>query len=151
MTIGRAGGTPENLFPAPEESDLPQSIRLEQVRGAPGLGLVRTRSASVSQWILGHPLIARYLLGVIIRDLATLNRLGLDEVSSTPQLRLALLRSIASSPELGTMRHRDLAVYFATTVLKLDRDGNREFFHEWRRAVEILEMCRNGYGRRAGF
>lgn len=139
MTIERVG-TPEDLFPAPVGSDLPQSIRLEEVRArAPALGLVRTKSASVSQWILGHPLIARYLLGVIVRDRAALERLGLEESSSTVQLRLALLGSIACSPELGTLRHRDLAVYFATTILKLDRDGNREFFHEWRRVLQVLE------------
>lgn len=139
MTIERVG-TPEDLFPAPVESGLPQSIRLEDVRAkAPALGLFRAKSASATQWILGHPLIARYLLALIVRDRDMLQRLRLEEASSIVQLRLALLGSIARSPELATLRHLDLAVYFATTILKLDRDGNREFFHEWRRVLQILE------------
>jgi hypothetical protein len=139
MTIERVG-TSEDLFPDPVGSNLPQSIRLQEVQGkAPALGLVRSKSASVSQWTLGHPLLARYLLGVIIRDRPTLEILELGHLLSTTQLRLTLLGSIACSPELGTLRHRDLAIYFATTILKLDRDGNREFFHEWRHVLQILE------------
>lgn len=139
LTIERVG-MPEDLFPPPPQSSLPQSIRLEEIRAkAPALGLVRNRSATVSQWSLGHPLLGRYLLGVLIRDRTTLETLGLEHCTSVPQLRLSLLGAIASSPELGTLHHRNLAVYFATTILKLDRDGNREFFHEWKEVLRILE------------
>ncbi|MDZ4819440.1 MAG: hypothetical protein SGJ20_10755, partial [Planctomycetota bacterium] len=76
MTIERVG-TPEDLIPAPTGSDLPQSIRLANVSAkAPAIGLFRAKSASVTQWMLGHPLIARYLLGLIVRDRDTLKRLG---------------------------------------------------------------------------
>lgn len=133
-------GFPEDMMPSSVERDLPYSVLLEQTRStAPALGLVRLSSSTDRQWILGHVQVARYLLNLAFRDRDLLVEIGKSEILNPVALRLELLRDVACSPLLSQKKHKPLAVEFAKTILKLDRDGNREFFIEWQRVLEILE------------
>jgi hypothetical protein len=139
LTVERIG-MPEDLMPVPPQNNMPYSIVLDNARqDAPALGLFRSQSASQKQWVLGHVQIARYLLNVAFRDRPLLESLGFGECFSPIHFRLGLLESIACNPIMGQLRHLDLAIEFAKTIFKLDRDGNREFFTEWARVLAILE------------
>ncbi|QDT84770.1 hypothetical protein [Gimesia chilikensis] len=139
LTIERVG-LPEELLPTLTESSLPSSILLERAsEKVPALGVTRTRSASHKQWILGHPQIARYLLNSVFRDRSLLKEVGFNEVGNPVSFRLVLLEALACNPALGTKKFNYLALEFAKTIFKLDRDGNREFFMEWKHVLHILE------------
>lgn len=133
-------GFPERLLKVPEDSEVPASYLLESARdAAPALGLVRDSSATSRQWAIGHVQIARYLLNLAAVDRQWLAAAGIDDTPNSIALRLDLLKTIACDPLLGQKAYRDLAEEFATTILKLDRDGNREFFTEYLRVLSILE------------
>jgi tetratricopeptide (TPR) repeat protein len=133
-------GYPEDMMPASPDRDLPYSILLDRTRySAPALGLVRHSSSIDRQWMLGHVQVARYLLNLAFRDRELLGEIGKSEVLNPIALRLELLREIACSPLLSQKKFKSLSVEFAKTILKLDRDGNREFFVEWQRVLDILE------------
>ena len=131
---------PEGLLPNAPSGSLPYSIGLEEAkRKVPGLCLTRLVDSTESQWIVAHSLLARYLLGATFQDREAMSRLGYEDCPNAVRFQLELLGEIANENRLGTKRYRKLAEDFATTILKLDRDGNREFFGEWRRILEILE------------
>ena len=133
-------GFPERLLTVPDESEVPASYLLAHARdAAPALGLVRDSSASSRQWAIGHVQIARYLLNLAAVDRQWLAAAGIQDTPSSIALRLDLLKTIACDPLMGQKAYRDLADEFATTILKLDRDGNREFFTEYLRVLSILE------------
>ncbi|WP_397568824.1 hypothetical protein [Schlesneria sp. T3-172] len=139
LTVERVA-VPEEFMQMPTGSSLPATLQLEDARThCPALGLTRNQSATQRQWSLGHPQIARYLLNIAFRDRQLLTALGLPEAETPIVFRLELLRSIACHPLLGSIRYKSLAVEFAQSVFKLDRDGNREFFAEWSRVLGILE------------
>ena len=133
-------GFPERLLKVPSDSEVPASYLLATARdAAPALGLVRDSSAVSRQWAIGHVQIARYLLNLATADRQWLASAGYGEIPNSIAFRLELLRTIACDPLLGQKAFRDLADEFATTILKLDRDGNREFFTEYSRVMSILE------------
>lgn len=131
---------PEGLLPNAPAGTLPYSVALEEVkRKVPALCLTRLVDLNESQWIVGHSLLARYLLSAAFQDRKGISRLGYEDCPNIVRFQLELLSEIASDKRLGTKRYRKIAEDFATTILKLDRDRNREFFGEWRRVLEILE------------
>lgn len=131
---------PETLLPRPAAKEYPYSVQLEDVRReVPSLGLVRLNTTAGNQWGIAHSLLARYLINGIFADREKLRVLELEAVSDPIALRLELLRRVATRPELATTTNLPLAVEFATTIFKLDRDGNWEFFSHWRTILDILE------------
>ncbi len=133
-------GYPEDMMPSSPDRDLPYSVLLDEARQtAPALGLVRLSSSTDRQWMLGHVQVARYLLNLAFRDRELLGDIGKTDVLNPIALRLELLREIACNPLLSQKKFKALSVEFAKTILKLDRDGNREFFVEWQRVLDILQ------------
>lgn len=131
---------PEGLFPVSPEGAFPHSVLLEDARREiPALGLIRVRAQAGPQWLISHVLLARYLLTAAFRDRKFLKDLGFGDCTSIVNFRLELLHQLATREDLGTTKHLPLAQEFAVNILKLDREGNREFFAEWRRVLEILE------------
>ena len=138
LTVERVA-MPEEMLP-PAEGEMPYSLLLENAkRAAPALGLYRSKSESGKQWALGHPQVSRYLLNLAFRDRSLLGAIGLGEVKNAVALRLELLREIACNPVMAQTKYLPIAIEFARNIFKLDRDGNREFFLEWRRVISILE------------
>jgi hypothetical protein len=105
----------------------------------PALALARYSTSTEKQWAISHDLLARYLLNATFADRPTLESLGLGTVTDPISLRLRLLESLATRPELARKRYLPLALEFAVNILKLDRDGNREFFGHWQDVLRILE------------
>lgn len=131
---------PEQLLPSALGDEYPYSVQLETLRSTlPALALARYATATERQWAIAHDLLARYLLNATFADRPMLESLGLGSVTDPISLRLRLLRSIATRPELARKRYLPLALEFAVNILKLDRDGNREFFVHWREVLGILE------------
>ena len=133
-------GLPEKLLPSAPEGQYPLSVQLDDIRrDVPALGLLRLRAPSGWQWCIGHSLLARYFVNSVYQDRKMLGDLGLSTVSDPISLRLAMLRAVATHPELATKPLMPIAENFATTILKLDREGNRELFGHWREVMGILE------------
>jgi len=131
---------PEGLLPVSPENAFPYSVQLEEARrDIPALGLIPIRTRTGLQWFISHTLLARYLLTAAFRDRRLVKDMGFAECTSIVHFRLELLRQLATHEDIGTIRYLPLAQEFALSILKLDREGNREFFLEWRRVLEILE------------
>lgn len=131
---------PEQLLPSALGDEYPYSVQLETLRSTvPALALARYVTATEKQWAIAHDLLARYLLNATFADRSMLESLGLGSVTDPISLRLRLLKSIATRPELARKRYLALALEFAVNILKLDRDGNREFFGHWKEVLGILE------------
>lgn len=131
---------PEQLLPSAAGDEYPYSVQLEDLRSAvPALALARYTTATEKQWAIAHDLLARYLLHATFADRPMLESLGLGSVTDPVSLRLLLLKSVATRSELSRKRYLPLALEFAVNILKLDRDGNREFFGHWREVLGILE------------
>lgn len=131
---------PEALLPSASPAGMPYSVLLDEARQSiPALTLWRAKTATDAQWAIVHDSLARYLIVSASRDRSLLAKLGLPEIKDAVSLRLRLLRELATRKELGTPRFMPLAVEFAINILKLDREGNREFFGNWREVLRILE------------
>lgn len=131
---------PEALLPSAPADQYPYSVQLESLRReVPALALARYATATEKQWAISHDLLARYLLNGIFADRALLESIGFGKVTDPILLRIGLLESIATRPELARKKYLPLALEFAVNILKLDRDGNREFFGHWREVLGILE------------
>ena len=68
-----------------------------------------------------------------------LDRLGFKEAKDTTDLRLRLLRRIATKPQLARKPYLPLALEFATNIFKIDETGNLDFMLYWREVLGILE------------
>jgi uncharacterized protein YfkK (UPF0435 family) len=73
-----------------------------------------------------------------------LERLKLSNVSDPVQLRLRLLRNVATRSTIALKLHRGLALGYAVKILKLDAEGNTEFVPYWREVLEILRAMPSG-------
>lgn len=130
----------EGLLPTSPKGTYPYSVQLEEARRQiPGLGLCRVVSETSRQWLISHPLLARYVVNATFSDREMVKVLGFEGCTNAVSFQLELLRHTATDKRLGTERYLFLAKDFAVNTLKLDRDGNREFFIEWRRVLDILE------------
>ncbi len=131
---------PEGLMPSPPADQFPYSVQLEDVRTClPALALVRESSSSTRQWALAHDLLGRYLITSVFEDREMLDRLGYKEAKDTTDLRLGLLRRIATNPQLARKPYLPLALEFATNIFKIDETGNLDFMPYWREVLGILE------------
>lgn len=132
---------PDVLVPASPSGELPFSYVLSETRRAiPALGLSYSTTSTDRYWGVAHGLLARYLITAACRDRRLMDELGLDRVTDPIELRLALLRDIATAGPMSRRALLPLAIELAVAVLKLDRDGgNYEFFQQWREVLRILE------------
>ncbi len=139
LTLGKHP-VPEGLLPTSPKGTFPYSVQLQEAqRQIPGLGLHRAITKTDRQWAVSHSLLARYLLNAVFSDRTTLNHLGFEKCLNVVTFHLELLRQTATDENLGTSKYLPLANDFAINILKLDRDGNREFFVAWREVLSILE------------
>lgn len=130
---------PEALLPPSPDGEFPYSVVLTDVRAdVPALALVCDGAPPNRQWAMAHDLIGRYLVKAVYFDRALLSHLGLDAADHI-QLRLLLLRRIATRDELARRLFMPLAVEFAVNILKLGTDGNLEFARYWKEVLGILE------------
>jgi len=131
---------PEGLMASPPADQFPYSVQLEDVRTSlPALALVRESSSSVRQWALAHDLLGRYLITSVFQDREMLDRLGYKDAKDTTDLRLRLLRRVATTPQLARKPYLPLALEFATNIFKIDDTGNLDFMPYWREVLGILE------------
>ena len=131
---------PEALLPSSAANEFPYSHQLMEVRSElPSLSLVRAGAPPFSQWILAHDLIGRHLLAAVFGSRAHLASLGFSNIEDAAQLRLGLLRRIATRPELARRNNKPLAIEFAVNILKLGTDGNLDFARYWKTVLEIFE------------
>jgi hypothetical protein len=146
MTIERHT-LPEQLLPE-TSSAIPISVTLDQLRQElPALALVRENIDSQRHWALAHDLLGRYLINATFFDHALLTSSGYGDAQDPIQLRLELLGEVARSPLLGQRAYAPLAMEFAVKLLKLDENGNAEFFRHWREVLTILESMPEGIRR----
>lgn len=135
---------PEGLIPLSKTSPRPHSILLDDLRiKVPALALVRETVGDQRLWVIGHDLLARYLLSSVMFDRPMLDRLGLN-VAEAIGLRLNLLGRVAKHSDLALKPFRRLGIDFAVKILKLDADGNQEFIMHWRQVLEILRSIPPG-------
>lgn len=134
-------GLPLELVPASGPGEHPYSYQFAESRLAcPAIGLVFHATSTTRSWAVGHSLLARYLIESAYADRELLKVLGFEHVTDCIQFRLKLLGDVLTKSALGRPVLRGFAMEIATQVLKLDRDGgNFEFFHHWRRVLDILE------------
>jgi hypothetical protein len=131
---------PEGLMPSPPADQLPYSVQLENARtNLPGLALVREGTSTTRQWALAHDILGRYLLTSVFQDREMLDRLGYKEAKNATDLRLKVLRLVATKPEIARKRFLFLALEFATNIFKIDDSGNLDFMPYWREVLTILE------------
>lgn len=131
---------PESLMSAPPPDQLPYSLQLEDVRTSlPALALVRETSSTIRQWALAHDLLGRYLINSVFDDREMLERLGYSDAKNAVDLRLRLLRRVATNPGLARKPNLPLALEFATNIFKLDETGNLDFMPLWRDVLSVLE------------
>ena len=130
---------PEGLMPSSPKHKYPYSALLEEIRiTTPALALVRESSDVQKVWAMAHDLLGRYLITSTFFDHQMLEQLGLQSAKNAVQLRLSLLRRIASREALALKPFRGLALNFVIKILKLDSTGNQEFILHWREVLEIL-------------
>jgi hypothetical protein len=131
---------PEILLPKPSDDPLPLSVLLSRIRrSVPGLAILQYESPIGRIWAVAHDVLGRYLLNAVYHDRPLATRLGLQHYQSPVELRLDILRAVAARAELGQRHLLPYAVQFATRTLKLDFEGNAEFFPQWRTVLKILE------------
>lgn len=131
---------PEGVMSSVQGEELPLSVILDQLRSkAPGLALVRDLGSTQRQWAMAHDLLGRYLVQSVYFDRAMLQLLGLSDVRDPVDLRLRLLRRVATRKELALRNYLPLALEFAVKILKLDFGGNAEYFRYWREVIAILK------------
>ena len=123
----------------------PYSVILENVRTTvPALALIRESMGAQKVWAMAHDLLGRYLITSTFFDRQMLERLELGSATDPVQLRLILLRSVATRSAIALKLHRGLALDFAIKILKLDAEGNTEFVPYWRDVLEILKAMPSG-------
>lgn len=132
---------PEQLLPTPQDTKLPLSVILEDLRTSiPGLALIREESTVGRRWAVAHDVLARYLITAIYYDRPLLQDLGLTQSESSVELRLDLISRLTRRAALGEYRFLSYANQFAVNTLKLDESyGNAEFFQYWHKVLEMLD------------
>ena len=130
---------PDSLLPTPKRGELPNSVQLSQLaESCPALGLVTDDINGYRQWALVHDLIGRYVINAFIAS-SKLRATFESPMGDAVQFRLALLKQVATSPLLADPSYRPVAIDLAVHILKLDQEGNVEFFRNWRDVLGILE------------
>jgi hypothetical protein len=146
MTIERHT-LPEQLLPETKGA-LPISVILERLRQElPALALIRENIDSQRHWALAHDLLGRYLINATFFDRALLTESGYQDAEDPILLRLQLIGEVARNPLLAQKSYAPLALEFAVKLLKLDENGNAEFFRYWRAVLAILESMPDGIRR----
>ena len=141
---------PEGLMPLTPTHQQPYSVLLENVRiSVPALALVRDSIGVQKLWAMAHDLLGRYLITSTFFDHQMLERLGLTSATDPIQLRLILLRSVATRSAIALKMHRGLALDFAIKILKLDAEGNTEFVPYWREVWKCSVPCLAAFEKRA--
>jgi hypothetical protein len=136
---------PEGLLPLSPKHQHPYSVLLDNARTTvPALALVRESMGLQKVWAMAHDLLGRYLITSTFFDHQMLERLGLGKATDPVQLRLLLLRSIATRSAIALKPFRTLALEFAVKILKLDAEGNAEFIPCWREVLDILNAMPSG-------
>jgi uncharacterized protein YfkK (UPF0435 family) len=136
---------PEGLMPLSPQHQYPYSALLDTVRTTvPALALVRDSMGDQKVWAMAHDLLGRYLITSTFFDRQMLERLGLSQATDPVQLRLLLLRNVATRSAIALKPYRRLALDFAVKILKLDAEGNAEFVPCWRSVLEILKAMPSG-------
>jgi hypothetical protein len=131
---------PEGLMPLSVSDEKPYTVLLEELRTqVPALALIRESATLQRQWAMAHDLLGRYLINSTYFDRLMLEKLGLSQAQDPVHLRLMLLRRIATRNDFAQPFYLTLAVDFAMNILKLEPDGNPEFFRYWREVLDILE------------
>ena len=131
---------PEGLMSEAKSSELPFSVLLEDLRNdVPALALVRESFETHRHWAMAHDLLGRYLIRSTFYDRDMLDRLNLTEAKDPVHLRILLLRRVATRSALAEKAYFGIAIDFAIKILKLDPEGNPEFFKYWKSVLEILE------------
>lgn len=132
---------PEQLLPTPQDTKLPLSVVLEDLRTSiPGLALIREESTVGRRWAVAHDVLARYLITAIYYDRPLLQDVGLTQSESSVELRLDLISRLTQRAALGEYRFLSYANQFAVNTLKLDEsNGNAEFFQYWHKVLEMLD------------
>lgn len=139
LTIERRS-VPEQLLPLLESTRRPLSMVLEDIRtDIPAVALVRQSTPDGRLWAMAHDVLGRYLVTACYHDRALMREIGFDAIQSATELRLHLIGSLTRRTEMGERRFRSYAVQFAVKSLKLDEEGNAEFFPYWREVLRILE------------
>lgn len=139
LTIERRS-VPEQLLPFLESTRRPLSMVLEDIRtDIPALALIRQSTPDGRLWAMAHDVLGRYLVTACYHDRALMREIGLDAMQSVTELRLHLIGSLTRRTEMGERRFRSYAVQFAVKTLKLDEEGNAEFFPYWREVLRILD------------
>jgi len=139
LTIERRS-IPEYLLHQPTSTLRPLSVVLEEIRvDMPGLALIRQTTNDGRLWAMAHDVLGRYLLNACYHDRILMNDLGFKHIESSVELRLHLIGSITRRVEIGERRFLPYAVQFAVKTLKLDDEGNAEFYQYWREVFRILE------------
>lgn len=139
LTIERRS-VPEQLLAVPTSTLLPLSVVLENLRAEiPALALVRQTVPDGRSWAMAHDVLGRYLINACYHDRPLMEELGLQNIQSPTELRLYLIGSLTRRVEIGERRFLAYAVQFAVKTLKLDEEGNAEFFPFWREVLGILE------------
>lgn len=132
---------PEQLLPTPQDTKLPLSVVLEELRiSIPGLALIREQSTAGRRWAVAHDVLARYLITAIYYDRPLLQELELTQSESAVELRLDLISRLTRRAALGQYKFLSYADQFAVNTLKLDgSNGNAEFFQYWHKVLEMLD------------
>lgn len=131
---------PEGLMVHLPDQTFPLSVLLERIRSdAPALALVQDSTGTHRQWAMAHDLLGRYLITSSFYDRSMLATLQLDTVVDPVDLRLMLLRRVATRSDLARTTYLPLGIEFAVNIFKLDQNGNTEFFRYWRKVIDILK------------
>ena len=139
LTIERRS-VPEHLLRLPESTLQPLSVVLENIRMEfPALALIRQMTSDGRFWAIAHDVLGRYLINACYHDRPLMKSLGLQNIQSPTELRLHLIGCLTRRTEIGESRFHLYAVQFAVKTLKLDEEGNAEFFQFWREVLDILE------------
>ncbi|MGI4843371.1 MAG: hypothetical protein ACRYF7_08635 [Janthinobacterium lividum] len=132
---------PEALIRRPSGETLPLSVILENIKySVPALSLIGSRSDNGRTWSLAHDILGRYLMTSAFYDRNFLRSLELDDIGSQIELRLRMISEPARHPAIGEQSFHPFAVELAVNVLKLDADGNHEFFPYWREILGVLDQ-----------
>lgn len=139
LTIERRS-VPEQLLTLPQSTLRPLSVILEELRSdVPSFALIRQSLQDGRLWAMAHDVLGRYLINACYQDRKLMDDLGLYNIQSPTELRLHLIGTLTRRSEIGENRFRAYAVQFAVKTLKLDDEGNAEFFQFWREVIRMLD------------
>jgi hypothetical protein len=130
---------PEALLPI--SGDWPTAQKLADLQSQLGaLGIVRLTGDRGRYWALIHDLLGRLLLNALFYDYPSRVKDGFEVAENAENMRMIVLKQIASSPELARKDLREVANAFATSIFKIDPEhGHSAFSPYWREALAALD------------